>query len=162
MNFILRKDKITFWKSYWEESYPANICLFQVNNRNTRKRCEICSKLTIKILERRHCYYIPPPHFTNILLWYSIYYDPFIMIHSIIMAQNVDPSHLLFNPPPIWNLREPTLNCKQSKLFKCFNITVSYSFLFTRKFREYLFPGKLWLGSQYSPVRYVHFLVIMI
>ena len=54
MNFILRKDKITFWKSYWEESYPANICLFQVNNRNTRKRCEICSKLTIKTLERRH------------------------------------------------------------------------------------------------------------
>ena len=28
--------------------YPANIYLFKVNNRNTRKRCEICSKLTIK------------------------------------------------------------------------------------------------------------------
>ena len=27
---------------------PANICLFQINNRNTRKRCEMCSKLTIK------------------------------------------------------------------------------------------------------------------
>ena len=26
----------------------ANIYLFKVNNRNTRKRCEICSKLTIK------------------------------------------------------------------------------------------------------------------
>ena len=34
-------------------SYPANIYLFKVNNRNTRKRCEICSKLTIKTLERR-------------------------------------------------------------------------------------------------------------
>ena len=28
--------------------YPANIYLFKVNNRNTRKRCEICSTLTIK------------------------------------------------------------------------------------------------------------------
>ena len=27
---------------------PANIYLFKVNNRNIRKRCEICSKLTIK------------------------------------------------------------------------------------------------------------------
>ena len=31
----------------------ANIFLFKVNNRNTRKRCEICSKLTIKTPERR-------------------------------------------------------------------------------------------------------------
>ena len=28
--------------------FPANIYLFKVNNRNTRKRCEICSKLTIQ------------------------------------------------------------------------------------------------------------------
>ena len=32
---------------------PANIYLFKVNNRNTRKRCEICSKLTIKTPVRR-------------------------------------------------------------------------------------------------------------
>ena len=31
--------------------YPANIHLLIVNNRNTRKRCEICSKLTIKTAE---------------------------------------------------------------------------------------------------------------
>ena len=31
--------------------YTANIYLFKVNNRNTRKGCEICSKL-IKIPER--------------------------------------------------------------------------------------------------------------
>ena len=31
---------------------PANIYLFKVNNRNTRTRCEICSKLTIKTPER--------------------------------------------------------------------------------------------------------------
>ena len=28
--------------------------IFKVNNRNTRTRCEICSKLTIKIPERHH------------------------------------------------------------------------------------------------------------
>ena len=29
--------------------FPAGNYMFKVNNRNTRKRCEICSKLTIKI-----------------------------------------------------------------------------------------------------------------
>ena len=32
----------------------ADIYLLKANNRNTRTRCEICSKLTIKIPERRH------------------------------------------------------------------------------------------------------------
>ena len=32
---------------------PTNIYLFKLNNRNTRKRCEICSKLTIKTTARR-------------------------------------------------------------------------------------------------------------
>ena len=33
--------------------HPAGIYLLKVNNRNTRTRCEICSKLTIKTPERR-------------------------------------------------------------------------------------------------------------
>ena len=32
---------------------PVNIHLFKANNRNSRKRCEICSKLTIKTPKRR-------------------------------------------------------------------------------------------------------------
>ena len=37
----------------WKEIYiPVGICLLKVNNRNTRTRCEICSKLTIKTPER--------------------------------------------------------------------------------------------------------------
>ena len=32
---------------------PGNMWLFKVRNRNTRKRCEIYSKLTIKTPERR-------------------------------------------------------------------------------------------------------------
>ena len=34
--------------------YQAGIYLLKVNNRNTRTKCEICSKLTIKTPERRH------------------------------------------------------------------------------------------------------------
>ena len=34
-------------------SNPAGNYMFKVNNRNVRTRCEICSKLTIKIPERR-------------------------------------------------------------------------------------------------------------
>ena len=37
----------------FESVNPANIYLLKVNNRNTRERCEIYSKLTIKIVERR-------------------------------------------------------------------------------------------------------------
>ena len=35
-------------------SLPTGNYMFKVNNRNPRTRCEICSKLTIKIPERRH------------------------------------------------------------------------------------------------------------
>ena len=35
--------------------FPANIYSFKVKNKNTRKRCEICSKITIKTRERRIC-----------------------------------------------------------------------------------------------------------
>ena len=33
--------------------YPASIYLIKVNNRNTRKRCEICSRLTINTPVKR-------------------------------------------------------------------------------------------------------------
>ena len=35
-----------------ERDYPTNNYLLKVNNRNTRKRCEICWKLTIKTPQR--------------------------------------------------------------------------------------------------------------
>ena len=42
--------------SIYKNVNPPNIYLFKINNRNTRKRCEICSKLTIKTPEpRRYC-----------------------------------------------------------------------------------------------------------
>ena len=38
----------------WVKENPANIYLLKVNERNTRKGSEICSKLKIKIPEERH------------------------------------------------------------------------------------------------------------
>ena len=35
-------------------NYTVNIYLIKVNKRNTRKKCEICSNLTVKTPERRH------------------------------------------------------------------------------------------------------------
>ena len=39
---------------YTAKCSVAGIYLLKVNDRNTSARCEICSKLTIKIPERRH------------------------------------------------------------------------------------------------------------
>ena len=50
----LNKCKYNNWvllrQTWWHS--PADIYLFKVNNRNTRKSCEIFSKLTIKTKER--------------------------------------------------------------------------------------------------------------
>ena len=55
-------------------SLPANIYLFKDNNRNTRKRYEICSKLTIKTYERRHWHDLV---LLSLLLTSNIYYTFF-------------------------------------------------------------------------------------
>ena len=44
--------KTTFLNVLLLTKNPANIYLLKVNNRNNRKRCEICSELTIKTPER--------------------------------------------------------------------------------------------------------------
>ena len=45
--------KIKSNEKIYLKKYPANIYLFKVNNENTRKRCEIGAKLTIKTPEGR-------------------------------------------------------------------------------------------------------------
>ena len=37
----------------FDSIFPVGICLLKVNTSNTRTRCKICSKLTIKTPERR-------------------------------------------------------------------------------------------------------------
>ena len=36
----------------WVKTIPAGNYMFKVNNGNTRTKCELCSKLKIKILEK--------------------------------------------------------------------------------------------------------------
>ena len=43
------------WLNKDENMFPVGIYLLNVNNRNTRTTCEICSKLTIKTPEQ--CYW---------------------------------------------------------------------------------------------------------
>ena len=43
----LRRERVKRLLTY--RTFPANIYFFEVNNRNIRKRCKICSKLTITI-----------------------------------------------------------------------------------------------------------------
>ena len=50
MKVFFSDSAIVIWPS---NEFPAGIYLFKVNNRNTRTRCEICSKLTINTPERR-------------------------------------------------------------------------------------------------------------
>ena len=40
------------------------------------------------------------------------------------------------------------VNCKQSKLLKCVNIAITYSFLFTKKFRKSLFPKGVFISLE--------------
>ena len=49
---IISEDTVAMTKS--SIFLPAGIYLLKVNNRNTRTRYEICSKLTINTPERRH------------------------------------------------------------------------------------------------------------
>ena len=50
---------------------PANIYLFIVNNRNTRKRCEISSKLTTILLTSRWCFYCYK-HYSHLFLLFLL------------------------------------------------------------------------------------------
>ena len=46
--------RISFFKMTIDDCSPVGNYLFKVNNKNTRTKCEICSKLTMKTPERRH------------------------------------------------------------------------------------------------------------
>ena len=48
---IVFEVRQNFARKYVFTYIPANIYLFKINNTNTRKRCELCSKFTIKTPE---------------------------------------------------------------------------------------------------------------
>ena len=53
---ILKQNKNTRYKYFLIYIIPAGICLLKVHNKDTKTRCEICSKLTIKTPEWRHMF----------------------------------------------------------------------------------------------------------
>ena len=59
----------------------SNIKLFKVNNRNTRKRCEICLKLMINTVERRAGGFIVK--FEHILHFFSVSIADFEFFFSV-------------------------------------------------------------------------------
>ena len=52
LKVLLRASFTLKYRLSWK--YPTGNYMFKVNNRNTRTRYEICSKLTIKTPEQRH------------------------------------------------------------------------------------------------------------
>ena len=50
MGMVFSQSK---WEIQFNKFIPTGICLLKVNGRNTRRSCEISSKLTINIPERR-------------------------------------------------------------------------------------------------------------
>ena len=72
--------------------FPANIYLFKVNNRNTEKRCEIYSKLTIKTPERRQFFSFSIVDFEQVkarwLTTFQVYrnQNTFMIIPPLIIA----------------------------------------------------------------------------
>ena len=64
------------------EKYPTtNIYFFKDNNRNTRKRCEICLKLTIKKIEQRQW-----RHFGVFIVNFKHFLTPFLVF--LLLALN--------------------------------------------------------------------------
>ena len=55
-----------------EDTNPASNYMFQVNFKNTRTRCEICSKLTMKIPERRHIFIVNFEHISHPVLLFLL------------------------------------------------------------------------------------------
>ena len=50
-------------------AYPENKYMFKVNNRDTKKKCEICSKLTIKLTTSNDWYVMSSCHCRHSVLF---------------------------------------------------------------------------------------------
>ena len=92
-------------------SSPANIYLFKVNNRNTRKRCEISSKLTTKT---HQCFIVNFEHTSYlflVFLWFNcnrqmsagsllfikvIFSDEFTSSHNLSIRDSLRSSRSVF------------------------------------------------------------------
>ena len=61
--------QVNTFKVYKVTVHPAGNYMFKVNNRNTRAKCEICPKLTIKTQERRSSvFFVNFEHISHLVL----------------------------------------------------------------------------------------------
>ena len=98
-------------------SLPVNIYLFKDNNGNTRKRCEICSKLIIKTYEQRHWRDVV---LLSLLLTLNIYHTLFYVSISYYEQAIACCASSFFQQFPPWKLR---INHRNS----CFHNIVSHT-----------------------------------
>ena len=81
----------------WHLSYnPANTYLFKVNNRNTRKRYEICLKITIKTSEWRHW------RCSGAFIGNFEYISHLFLVFLLLNFEQVNAADLALSSP-IWN-----------------------------------------------------------
>ena len=66
----------------------ANIYLIKVNNRSSRKRCEICSKLTIKTPGRRHHTYLNILQFSSGVFIVNFEHISHLFLVSLLLTLN--------------------------------------------------------------------------
>ena len=100
-----------FLKNFsYDREYPTNIYLFKINNRYNRKRCEICSKLTVKTPERRLwllCHFNSEDHencMENLLYQRNLEMENFLYQHNLentVLLKKVFASKILQNLPPL-------------------------------------------------------------
>ena len=72
-----------------QREYPAGIYKSKVNNRNTRTRCEICSKLTLKTPKRHHS---NTPLKTSESLWFPDVFKGYgnsVVLVSLLLTSNI-------------------------------------------------------------------------
>ena len=87
----------------WLNYFPINIYLFTVTNRNTRKRCEICSKITTNTREQRHC------HRSVVLMFHIGYFQQCQLGYLYILDAALDIS---LSWQPLINLSESGVHKK--------------------------------------------------
>ena len=100
--------------------------MFKVNNRNTRRRCEICSKLTIKTPERRHVFIVNFKHISHLVLVFLL------LTLSRIVLSNLELLKICFFTPTTTTTTtttRKTLNSQNSTVVK-----VGYIYFFFAEF----------------------------
>ena len=105
---------------------PANIYLFKFNNKNSKNRCEICSKLTIETPERRLMYFTP----FDVLMYFWTYFTPFSAVSVVDFEQvniswdanNAFPVSCTVTTQPGFTFFKPTMETPEQRLKICFRL----------------------------------------